>query len=246
MSIPKIIHYIWIGNNKKPYIVNKCIETWKLYFPDYEIREWNETNYDVYKNKYISEAYKEKRWAFVSDFIRFDVLYKYGGIYLDTDVEVLKRFPDEILNNINAFTGKEPNGYVSPGLVFGCEPQNIIAKKMIDSYDSSIFEASKIYTVNQRLTDLLVKEGYVIDDEFQIVLGLYIYPSDYFCGYDIDNNINKITEKTLSFHHYEASSWQKHKVKNAFKKIIKGIVGIENYKRLIQIKRKMFGISKLK
>ena len=120
--IPKIIHYCWFGNNPKPEIVYKCIESWKKYFPDYEIVEWNEKNYDVNKELYMQEAYSCKKWAFVSDYARFDVLYQYGGIYFDTDVEVLKKFPQEILCN-QAFTGIESTKIISPGLVFGCAPK---------------------------------------------------------------------------------------------------------------------------
>lgn len=246
MSIPKLIHYIWVGGKEKPDIVKKCIDSWKKYLPDYELIEWNETNYDVYKNEYISEAYKAKKWAFVSDYMRFDILFKYGGIYFDTDVEIIKRFPDEILNEISAFTGKESSGYVSPGLVFGCEPQNSVVKKMIESYDNSFFDTSSIYTVNQRLTDILTNYGYTMNDEFQKVIGLHIFPSDYFCGYDLDCHVKNITSNTLSFHHYEASSWQKYRIKNYIRIIVRRIIGLDNYKKILQIKRKYIGISELK
>ena len=88
--IPKIIHYCWFGGKEKPKDVLDCIASWKKYCPDYKIIEWNETNYDVHKNQYMSDAYKERKWAFVSDYARIDVVYTYGGIYLDTDVEVIK------------------------------------------------------------------------------------------------------------------------------------------------------------
>ena len=103
--IPKIIHYCWFGGNPLPDDAKKCIASWKKFFPDYEIKEWNETNYDLSVCPYVKEAYESKKWAFVSDYARFDILYKYGGLYFDTDVEVIKSF-DDILKN-GAFMGQE-------------------------------------------------------------------------------------------------------------------------------------------
>ena len=103
--IPKIIHYCWFGGNPLPDDAKKCITSWKKFFPDYEIKEWNETNYDLSVCPYVKEAYESKKWAFVSDYARFDILYKYGGLYFDTDVEVIKTF-DDILKN-GAFMGQE-------------------------------------------------------------------------------------------------------------------------------------------
>ena len=102
--IPKRIHYCWFGNNPKPRLIQKCIASWKRMLPDWEISEWNETNYDVTKNAYIAEAYKQKKWAFVVDYARFDILNQYGGVFLDTDVELLKPIPDSFLA-YQAFTG---------------------------------------------------------------------------------------------------------------------------------------------
>ena len=88
--IPKIIHYCWIGGTPLPEIAKKCIESWKKCCPDYEIREWNESNYDFTQNVYMKEAYEVKKWGFVPDYARLDIIYRYGGFYLDTDVELLK------------------------------------------------------------------------------------------------------------------------------------------------------------
>ena len=95
--IPHKIHYCWFGYNKKPKLIEKCIASWKKYLPDWEIIEWNESNYDVYKNAYISEAYRQKKWAFVADFARFDILNEHGGVFLDTDVELLRPIPEAFL-----------------------------------------------------------------------------------------------------------------------------------------------------
>ena len=105
-KIPHIIHYCWFGRNPKSELVLNCIESWKKYLPGYEIREWNEDNYDVTQVNFVKEAYENQKWAFVSDYVRFDVLYQFGGIYFDTDVELLKPIPEEILAK-RAFTGFE-------------------------------------------------------------------------------------------------------------------------------------------
>ena len=112
--IPKIIHYCWFGGKPFPSAVQKCIDSWKKYLPDYEIREWNETNYDLDKCKFAKEAYDQKKWAFVTDFVRLDVVYQYGGIYFDTDVEVIKSF-DDLLNN-KAFLGFDDDCMFNTGL----------------------------------------------------------------------------------------------------------------------------------
>ena len=113
--ITKMIHYCWFGEKEKPQIVEKCINSWKKFFPDFEIMEWNEKNFDIHYNKYVEEAYKSGKFAFVSDVARFYALEKFGGIYFDTDVEVVKDF-GELLND-EAFAGFETDEYVAPGLV---------------------------------------------------------------------------------------------------------------------------------
>lgn len=207
--IPKKIHYCWFGGNKKSNLILKCIDSWKKFFPDYEIIEWNENNTDIHENAYIEQAYKAKKWAFVSDYVRMKVLYAYGGIYFDTDVEVLKPFPKEILE-LEAFTGfEEFSLMVSPGLVFGCGAGNVIAKMMVESYDSDVFcnkSVDTIKTINVRITEMLVKNGLEKCDKKQIILGLTVFPSSVFCGYDGRRRKVDIRENTLSVHHY-ASSW---------------------------------------
>ena len=106
--IPKVIHYCWFGGNELPESAKKCIDSWRKFFPDYEIKEWNESNYDVRKNIYISQAYDAGKYAFVSDYARFDVLYQFGGIYFDTDVEVIKSFEDILTQG--SFMGCEIDG----------------------------------------------------------------------------------------------------------------------------------------
>lgn len=207
--IPKRIHYCWFGGNKKSKLILKCIESWKKYFPDYEIIEWNETNTNLHENVYVEQAYKAKKWAFVSDYVRMKALFENGGIYFDTDVEVLKPFPRDILA-LSAFTGFESFSLkVSPGLVFGCEAGNKIAKMMVDSYNLDDFRnesVDTIKTINMRITELLESNGLEICDKKQEILGLTIFPSTVFCAYDGKRRKIDIHEDTLSAHHY-AASW---------------------------------------
>lgn len=236
MGIPKKIHYIWIGNNPKPPIIEKCIESWKKYMPDFEVIEWNEQNYDVTKNAYIRDAYAQKKYAYVSDYMRFDILYQYGGIYLDTDVEFLKPIPEEILK-YNAFSGMESSGKVSPGLIYACQPGDSIARKMMENYENDTFDAEHLVTVNCRITKILCEKGFVEEDRFQVIDGLAIYPSEIFCGYDLDVHEIAITERTVSVHHY-AASWKKKTWKAKVQKLLKKVIGVENYRKLLYLKRK--------
>ena len=134
MSIPKVIHYCWFGNNKKPELIEKCIDSWKKYCPDYEIVEWNEDNFDVNFCPYAHKAYSQKRYGFLSDVARLQIIYNNGGIYLDTDVE-LKRNIDELCDNV-AWFAYGPNTEINTGCGFGAEKNNWLVKKMLDQYIS--------------------------------------------------------------------------------------------------------------
>lgn len=239
-QIPKKIHYIWVGGTPKPPIVLKCMNSWKRYMPDYEICEWNEQNYDVEKNEYIRKAYEQKMWAFVSDFMRFDILYQHGGIYLDTDVELLKRIPEEILNQ-QAFTGVEGHGKVNPGLIFACGKGHWLAEEMLSSYGEDRFDKNHLYTVNQRITKILSQYGFVGDNSLQVIKGVSIYPDDFFCGFDQDVKEICITTNTISVHHY-AATWVMPSMGRKLKMLIKRVVGVESYRKLLNVKRSLWGI----
>ena len=206
-EIPKIIHYCWFGENPLPELAQKCIASWKKYLPDYEIKEWNEENYDVRKIPYTAQAYDSKKYAFVSDYARFDILYQYGGLYFDTDVEVIKPL-DEILKR-GAFAGVESAGALAAGLGLASPAASPIYKEILDSYKNSSFirndGSMDLTTVVTRVSDIFKKHGFTDKNEIQKVDGITVYPSDYFCPKDyVSGNIN-ITQNTYTVHWYDGS-----------------------------------------
>lgn len=213
--IPKKIHYCWFGGKELPEDVKKYIETWKKYCPDYEIIEWNENNFDVTQNQYCKEAYEAKKWAFVSDYARFWILYKYGGIYLDTDVEIIRPLDDIIAKG--PFMGCERDGdknkataiAVAPGLGLGVNPGLGLYKEMLDLYDTLHFKnpdgSFNLKTVVQYTTETLVKHGLQNTNQIQKCAGIYIYPQEYFCPKDFETGVLTITENTYTIHHFDGS-----------------------------------------
>lgn len=237
-TIPKIIHFCWFGRNPKPSLVLRCIESWKKYMPGYEIVEWNEDTYDIYKSDFVKEAYEAKKWAFVSDYARFDVIEEYGGIYFDTDVELLKPIPSEILNQ-KAFTGFESAGKVNPGLVYADVPHGRVTKMILEQYNQLHFSINgkvQILTVNSIVTEILEPYGLRLDNTYQKINGLSIYPSDVFCGYDQDVKEIDIKPVTICVHHY-MSSWTKKTWKQRMRDLLKKCFGIEGYRKLLHIYR---------
>lgn len=214
--IPKIIHYCWFGGNPLPELAKKCIASWKKYCPDYEIIEWNETNYDVNKCAYMKEAYQLRKWAFASDYARFDVIYNYGGIYLDTDVEIIRNM-DEFLKN-SAFMGFESENYVNPGLIIGGEKGNKEIESIMRWYEIHHFikESGEIdLTASPAIVSSILEEmGLRKEQSVQCLNGsLTIYPKDYFCPMDYYTGKIAITDNTASIHHFYAS-WLTSKQRN--------------------------------
>lgn len=210
--IPKIIHYCWFGGNPLPKSAQKCIESWKKYFPDYEIKEWNEENYDVNKILYTNQAYDAKKYAFVSDYARFDILYTYGGIYFDTDVEVIKSF-DEILK-YGAFMGCETDGNteiaINPGLGIAAEQGMDLYKEILDTYSNFKFTNDdgtyNTTTIVKYTTDILKNKGLQNIFGIQNISGVTIYPKEYFNP--LDDLTGKLlkTKNTHSIHWY-SKTW---------------------------------------
>ena len=221
--IPKIIHYCWFGRNPLPPLAIQCIESWKKYFPDYEIKEWNEDNFDVNIIPYTRDAYAAKKYAFVSDYARFWILYNYGGIYFDTDVEVIRPMNDIIEKG--PFIGCETEcADCNPGLGLGCYPEIELIKKMLDLYGTLSFTANrnnefKYKTIVEYTTEILIEHGLKRTNEIQLIEGFYIYPYDYFNPINIITKRLYITNNTRSIHHF-AASWVDLSFKGKIKKTI--------------------------
>lgn len=211
--IPKKIHYCWFGGKPLNKLGQKCLRSWKKYFPDYEIIEWNENNFDVNCCQYIKEAYAAGKWAFVSDYARYKILYEHGGIYFDTDVEVIRSF-DDILQN-GAFFGCENPDVgcaVASGLGCAVAPGNTFYREVLEDYEKSSFYMEdgreNLYTIVQRTTDILRKYGLQDTMDIQCVCGISVYPAEYFCPIDMRTGELKITPNTRSIHRY-AASWER-------------------------------------
>jgi mannosyltransferase OCH1-like enzyme len=254
MSIPKIIHYCWFGRNPKPRLAEKCINSWKKYCPDYEIIEWNEDNFDVDKNLYCRQAYEAKKWAFVTDYARLWIIYNFGGVYFDTDVEVIKPIDDFMKNS--CYLGFENANYVNSGLGFGAEKNHPFVKENMNMYDNIVFlnddgnyntTPCPAYT-----TEILINKGLKqCVSTIQKIEGITIYPVEYFCPKDYLTGRIKKTMNSYSIHHFEAS-WctdeQKKELKKssklrsvykciyAIKRTIKKVIRDDNYNKIKRLK----------
>lgn len=208
ICIPKVIHYCWFGGEKIPNQNRLWMESWKKYCPDYQIIEWNENNYDVFKNQYMKQAYERRKWAFVSDYARVDIIAQYGGVYLDTDVELVKNI-DVMLKN-QAFCGFESKDYVAFGLGFGAVKKHRIIEELRDDYDERVFvleegglnmTACPIYQ-----TETLMKYGMKRNGEFQKIEGITIYPERVLCGINsISGRVTNKFEDVYGIHHFSGS-----------------------------------------
>lgn len=223
--IPKIIHYCWFGGKPLSALGKKCLASWEKYLPEYQIIRWDEGNFDINSVPYTKESYQLKKYAFVSDYVRYKVLYDFGGIYMDTDVEVLKNL-DEFLEN-DAFTGFEDEQMVAPGLILGSVKGNSLIMDMVEIYQYSQFinldNTLNLKTGPQILTELLLNRGLEKKDEYQKISGLSIYPKEYFCPKSWISRKLEITPKTFTIHHYEGTWIPKFQ---KFKKYIRNLLGI--------------------
>ena len=228
--IPKVIHYCWFGRGPLPELAKKCIASWRKYFPDYEIKRWDEENFDVNAIPYTAEAYSAKKYAFVSDYARFKILYEHGGIYFDTDVEVLKPM-DKILED-GGFMGlqsdlvfpdsqneKEASALscnpglglaCAPGLGLACAPGLGLYKSILDLYTTLKFKIApgveNLTTVVQYTSQVLIERGLVLKPGIMEIEGIRIYPAEYFCPKTSKKGTLHITENTYTIHHF-AESW---------------------------------------
>lgn len=205
--IPRVIHYCWFGNSPISENARKCIESWKKYCPNYTIMEWNEKNVDISSVDYMREAYEEKAWGFVPDVARLQIVYRYGGIYLDTDVEIVR--PLDPLLEHEAFMGLEDGKDVALGLGFGAEPGHPLIGSLMRDYDSRHFRNSD-GTLNRipgpgLQAPFFLEHGLEPSDKKQTICGAVIYPSEFFCPQSFKTGILTLTENTYSIHHYDGS-----------------------------------------
>lgn len=206
--IPKIIHYCWFGKKPLPELAIKCISSWKQILPEYEIREWNEDNFDVNCCEYVREAYEAQKWAFVSDYARLYAMVTYGGIYMDTDVEVLK--PLDSYLQYQAFSGFQTEKDIPTGIM-ACEKGFSLFYELLHDYDTRRFKKSDgsydvLYTNVYAITDACLKKGLILNNTFQVIEGFAIFPQDVFCAKDYRTRKVQITENTVTVHHF-AGSW---------------------------------------
>lgn len=222
--IPKVIHYCWYGGKPLPELSRKCLASWKKYCPDYKIIRWDESNTDLYNNQYVREAYENKKWAFVTDYVRLKVLYELGGIYMDADVQVIAPL-DKFLNN-KAFSGFENEKQVPTGIM-ASEKGNDFIGFLVRDYDDKHFlkpDGSIDMTTNvDTITNLAVKKGLLLNNKLQTVDGFTFYPKDYFCPKDSRTLKVKLTKNSATIHHF-AGSWENPFV-NRFKSMTKRILG---------------------
>lgn len=232
-KIPKTINYCWFGKKEKSELILKCIESWKKYCPDYEIIEWNEKNFDVTCNAYCKEAYENKKWAFVSDYARLAIIYEHGGVYLDTDVELIKNI-NEFLNN-DSFFCCENKKLIATGLGFGAKPKNKLVKRMLDEYENIHFSDGNsiidktpcpirnTIAIKKVIGDKIFDKKYEFDNNI-------ILPKEYFCPLDYETKKLNITKNTFGIHWYN-ESWLSpyRKVRKKILVLIRNLIGEKKY-----------------
>lgn len=210
--IPKKIHYCWFGGNPLPKSAKAYIESWKKYLPDYEIKEWNESNFDVNSIPYTKDAYAAKKYAFVSDYARFWILYHYGGVYFDTDVEAVAPI-DDILQKGSFMAWETPSENkvykIAPGLALAASPKEKLYKEILDGFEQLRFynedDTWNSYTMIPLVTDILIKHGMVADGSLQTIANTTLYPDDYFCPMNSITGLITRTKNTRTIHHYSMS-----------------------------------------
>ena len=217
--IKKIIHYCWFGGGKEPDSVKECIASWEKYCPNYEIIKWTEDTFDITCHPYMKEAYEHKKWAFVSDLARLLIIYKYGGVYLDTDVELIKNLDSIVDNNayffaIERFKHLREKGdsiNIATGLGFGAESGHVMVKALIDEYNGAHFIQDNgefdCTPCPRRNSKALSRFGFNYEDKLLHIMDGTIYPSEYFCPIEFERGVSNFTSNTVSIHHY-SGSWR--------------------------------------
>lgn len=248
--IPKVIHYCWFGRNPLPKLAKKCISSWKKYLPDYEIKEWNEDNFDVNIIPFTEQAYACKKYAFVSDYARFWILYNYGGVYFDTDVEVIKPM-DEIIQKgpymgCENFVIQNNALQVAPGLGMAAYKEMGFYEDVLAYYRKLPFLVDgkpNLLTVVKIVTELLYSKGLISVNETQKIDGLMIYPADFFAARENALIHVPLTSNSYSIHHYMAS-WENPYFR--IKKKIERIIGEGLTRRIVSVKKRLKSVLKAK
>ncbi len=243
--IPRIIHYCWFGEKPLPPLAEKCLNSWKRYLPDYIIILWDENTFDITAHPYTREAYETKKWAFITDYVRLYVLYHLGGIYMDTDVEVIKPLTRFLADP--AFTCFEPPNYIYPDQVviqtgmLGADKNNLWIKKMLDYYKNKRFlDKDRVPDLTANpipLTDITIREfGLKLDQRLQRLMNsVVIYPQEYFSPINWKDRIIKKTENTYAIHYFSGSWISKEErtkyitLRKQAGLLIKNILGTKNY-----------------
>lgn len=237
--IPRIIHYCWFGRGPMPELAQKCIASWHKYMPDYEYKLWNEDNFDITCIPYVREAYDSRKFAFVTDYVRLYALYTEGGIYMDTDVEVLKPYDD--LLHLTGFTGYEGSKHLPPVTgTIASEAGNEWVKEQLDAYEGIHFllpDGTMDLTTNTvRISRIMKQGGFIQDGKKKEYKGMHIFPVEYFCPKQTTGEL-LITKDTYCDHHFYGS-WSDGSKK---KSKLLSLIGQKNLTRLIKLKRKIFG-----
>lgn len=241
MSVPKIIHYCWFGNKPLPASCRKMIASWEKHLPDYDIMLWNEATFDIAGSEYVMAAYRAGKYAFVSDYVRLFALKKYGGIYLDTDIEVIRNF-DSLLDGYNAVFGFESEEKVMTAFI-AAQPDSPIINEFLDHYASQTFEISKLEPNTVVLTDILKRRGLEINNKTQTLNGdVVVFPVDYFQAYDFSKASLCITDNTVTIHRC-FGSWcsPKERLVFAVKRVLGKLLSEKGYSRLKRLKKKITG-----
>lgn len=240
--IPKIIHYCWFGGKPMPELAQNCIASWRKYLPDYELRLWNEDTFDLDMYPYAREAYDNRKFAFVTDVVRLWALEKFGGVYMDTDVEILKPLGD--LMNLPAFTGYEASMANAPvtGLMASAA-HGVWVTEQLAYYNNRHFvnaDGTLDLTTNTVTIARIMQEGgFVIDGQYRVYKDdMHVFPVDYFCPLT-STRVLKCTKNTYCIHHF-AGSWKEYTRGQLVKNwICDHLLGRDLTDKVVQIKRKL-------
>ena len=239
--IPRIIHYCWFGRNPLTNLALKCIASWEKMCPGYEFKLWNEDSFNIAENCYIEEAYKAKKWAFVSDYVRLKVLYDYGGVYMDTDVEVIKPL-DQFLKH-KAFSGFENENWIPTGTM-GAEKSNKWIEVLLDYYrdrhfilpDGSFDLTTNVVSITENTKRIYPLQ---LNGKYQDLGDVVFYPSDVFCAKSTIDGRVTVTKNTITIHHF-AGSWASTKSRRIRK--LNALIGKDNVDKLVKVKHFIKGI----